>query len=110
MPSPPSLVLSSPPPRISLSINPRPKPSIILSLRFVIEGSLFLAGGLRVLLLSLLRLQSREVDIPGHKTLADEEKDDDDKDGKKVRLVVEDVDGLLGGTDGAEPVELGHCV
>lgn len=43
-----------------------------------------------------------------HAALHQEGDDDDEEDGEEVGLVVEDGDGLVGGADFLEPVELAH--
>lgn len=45
-----------------------------------------------------------------HAALRQEGDDDDEEDGEEVGLVVEDGDGLIGGADFLEPVELTHFV
>lgn len=50
------------------------------------------------------------MDIPEEDALQDEDDKDDDENGEQVGLVVQDTDGLRRGADGAEPLELTHCV
>lgn len=48
------------------------------------------------------------MDEPEEAGLGEEDDDDDDEGGEEVGLVVEDGDGLVGGADFLEPVELAH--
>lgn len=48
------------------------------------------------------------MDVPQQDALQDDGDEDDDEDGEEDGLVVEDGDGLGGGADAAEPVELAH--
>lgn len=48
------------------------------------------------------------MDVPQQHDLEDDGNEDDDEDSEEDGLVVEDGDGLRGGADAAEPVELTH--
>lgn len=50
------------------------------------------------------------MDEPQEAGLGDQDDEDDDEGGEEVGLVVEDGDGLVGGADFLEPVELAHFV
>jgi hypothetical protein len=69
----------------------------------------WLGGALCVLLLlGLLGLEGGVVDVPQQGALESEADDDENQDGEELGLVVEDGDGLVGGADALEPVELTH--
>ncbi|KAL6790023.1 hypothetical protein J3E68DRAFT_413043 [Trichoderma sp. SZMC 28012] len=53
-------------------------------------------------------LKGGPVDEPEQAGLGDQDDEDDDEGGEEVGLVVEDGDGLVGGADFLEPVELTH--
>lgn len=55
-------------------------------------------------------LKGGPVDEPQEAGLGDQDDEDDDEGGEEVGLVVEDGDGLVGGADFLEPVELTHFV
>lgn len=68
-----------------------------------LSGSSSLLGGL-----FLRGLKGGPVDEPQKAGLGDQDDEDDDEGGEEVGLVVEDGDGLVGGADFLEPVELAH--
>lgn len=80
-------------------------PALFLAL--VIFGGSFLVL-LSLHSLALLRLQGDVADVPVQHELQNECDKDDKEDSEEDGLVVEDGDGLIGGADGREPVELTH--
>lgn len=82
-----------------------------LAVGLEVDLRLFLCSALAalfLLLFLLLRLQRGEVDVPDEDALQDEDEEHDDENGEQVRLIVEDGDGLRGGADFTEPIELSH--
>ncbi|KAK2001278.1 hypothetical protein LX36DRAFT_361817 [Colletotrichum falcatum] len=62
----------------------------------------------RLLLLLLFGFQSRKVNVPEENALEDDGEKDNQEDGEKNGLIVQDGDGLGRGANGSEPVKLTH--
>ncbi|KAI5462206.1 hypothetical protein BGZ63DRAFT_207905 [Mariannaea sp. PMI_226] len=80
---------------------------------FVVVIAVLLLGGclfvLFILLrLNLLRLHGGFVNVPVQSDLENDCDENDEKDGEKDRLVIENGDGLISGANFGEPVEFTH--